>query len=130
MRRVKSQDTTPERRVRAALRRIGRTGYRLQRKDLPGKPDIAFIGRRRAVFVHGCFWHGHSCKRGDRAPKANAAYWREKIARNRARDARNAQALLDAGWTILIVWECETHSAEALEQRIAQWFEGAETVAH
>lgn len=118
MRRVKSRDTKPERRVRAALRRIGQTGYRLQRKDLPGKPDIAFIGRRRAIFVHGCFWHGHACKRGDRAPKQNAAYWKAKIARNKERDAAHFQALRDSGWRVLIVWECELRPEEALEQRL------------
>ena len=67
MRRVKSRDTGPEKRVRAALRALGHTGYRLNRADLPGKPDVAFIGRRQAIFVHGCFWHGHDCKRGARA---------------------------------------------------------------
>ena len=121
MRRVKSRDTTPEKRVRTALRRIGRSGYRLQRKDLPGKPDIAFVGRRQAIFVHGCFWHGHSCKRGDRAPKANAEYWSKKIARNKARDADHLDGLNAAGWRVLVIWECETRSPEALEQRLKDW---------
>jgi DNA mismatch endonuclease (patch repair protein) len=114
MRRVKARDTTPELRVRALLRALGHTGYRLDRRDLPGRPDIAFIGRRRAIFVHGCFWHGHDCRRGARAPKTNAAYWRAKIARNVARDAAAQDALRRAGWAVLIVWECALRDEAAL----------------
>jgi DNA mismatch endonuclease (patch repair protein) len=106
MRRVKGSDTTPERRVRAMLRAAGLTGYRLHRRDLPGRPDIAFIGRRVAIFVHGCFWHGHDCPRGARAPKANAAYWSGKIARNRARDVAALSALTAKGWRACVIWEC------------------------
>lgn len=118
MRRVKSRDTRPERRVRQALRRLGWTGYRLDRRDLPGRPDIAFIGRRIAIFVHGCFWHGHDCKRGARAPKANAEYWRAKIARNRDRDAAAEAALQAEGWRVLILWECELRDEDALGARL------------
>ena len=85
MRAVKSRDTSPELAVRALLRPIA-PGYRLHRGDLPGKPDVVYVSRKLAIFVHGCFWHGHDCPRGARAPKTNAAYWRAKIARNRARD--------------------------------------------
>src|ERR1700750_2500390 len=83
MRQVRSRDTGPEIRVRKVLTRLG-ARYRLHRADLPGKPDIVLPGRRLALFVHGCFWHGHDCKRGARAPKANADYWSNKIVRNRA----------------------------------------------
>ena len=107
MRRVKARDTKPELLVRRTLRGLGHVGYRLDRRDLPGRPDIAFIGRRRAIFVHGCFWHGHDCKRGARAPKTNAEYWRAKIARNVARDAAALDALAARGWRALVVWECE-----------------------
>ncbi|MEL7464507.1 MAG: very short patch repair endonuclease [Pseudomonadota bacterium] len=107
MARVKRRDTKPEMIVRRALRDIGFTGYRLDRGDLPGRPDIAFIGRRRAIFVHGCFWHGHDCKRGARTPKTNVDYWRAKIARNRARDAAALDALASDGWRALVIWECE-----------------------
>lgn len=107
MARVKGRDTKPELKVRALLRELGHTGYRLDRRDLPGRPDIAFIGRRRAIFVHGCFWHGHDCKRGARAPKTNTEYWRAKIARNAARDAAALEALDARGWRTLVVWECE-----------------------
>jgi DNA mismatch endonuclease (patch repair protein) len=117
MRRVKRRDTGPERTVRALLRAAGLTGYRLDRGDLPGRPDVAFIGRRAAIFAHGCFWHGHDCPRGARAPKANAEYWRAKIARNKARDAKAEAALTAMGWRVLTVWECglrDPHLGERL----------------
>lgn len=121
MRRVKGRDTGPEKRVRAALRSLGAAGYRLHRRDLPGRPDIAFIGQRKAIFVHGCFWHGHDCPRGARAPKSNAEYWRAKIARNQTRDASAVAALQDAGWSVLVLWECEIKSEETLIRRLEQW---------
>ena len=119
MRRVKARDTGPELIVRKALRQLGYTGYRLDRRDLPGRPDIAFIGRKRAIFVHGCFWHGHDCRRGARTPKTNAAYWTAKIARNRARDAAAEAALADLGWRSLSIWECELKDQPALAARLA-----------
>jgi DNA mismatch endonuclease (patch repair protein) len=124
MRRVKGRDTAPERRVRAMLRAAGLTGYRLHRRDLPGRPDIAFVGRRAAIFVHGCFWHGHDCRRGARAPKANAAYWTAKIARNRARDAAAAEALRERGWRVFTVWECAVRDHD-LPDRLAGWVRSA-----
>jgi len=117
MARVLSRDTKPELLVRHLLWGMGYR-YRLHRADIRGKPDIAFIGRRKAVFVHGCFWHGHDCKRGARAPKANAEYWRGKIARNRARDVRTLAALDAVGWAALVVWECELVSLPELEIRL------------
>ncbi len=117
MRAVKSRDTTPERKVRAILRRFA-PHYRLHRKDVPGNPDIAYIGRKAAIFVNGCFWHGHDCPRGARAPKANADYWRAKIARNRARDAATAERLAGQGWRALVVWECELKDEAALEAKL------------
>jgi len=110
MRAVKSSDTGPERLLRRRLWAAG-FRYRLHRRDLPGKPDLTFPGRRLAVFVHGCFWHGHVCPRGARRPKTNAAYWRAKIARNQARDADVAVALQALGWRSVVVWECELRSA-------------------
>ena len=106
MRRVRGRDTTPELKVRRILREAG-IGYRLGGCGLPGRPDLVMKGRRIAVFVHGCFWHGHDCARGARQPKANAAYWIAKIGRNRARDARTSTELTDAGWSVVTVWECE-----------------------
>jgi DNA mismatch endonuclease (patch repair protein) len=120
MRAVKSRDTTPERIVRDLLCRFA-PHYRLQRKDIPGHPDIAYIGRKRAIFVHGCFWHGHDCKRGARMPKANAEYWSAKIARNRARDIANQEKLAARGWRALIVWECELKDKDALEKKLREF---------
>jgi DNA mismatch endonuclease (patch repair protein) len=117
MRAVKSRDTSPELAVRALLRRFA-PGYRLHRRDIPGTPDITFIGRKRAIFVHGCFWHGHDCARGARAPKANADYWRAKIARNVARDAQHLATLAALGWRVFIVWECALKDRAALEQKL------------
>ncbi len=121
MRAVKSRDTKPELKVRAAVRALG-AGYRLGGWGLPGRPDLTFPGRRTAIFVHGCFWHGHDCRRGARAPKDNAAYWTAKIARNRARDSAVTEALAAAGWSSLVIWECETRDAAALSSRLATFF--------
>jgi DNA mismatch endonuclease (patch repair protein) len=105
MRRVKGRDTSPELAVRRILREAG-IGYRLGGVGLPGRPDVVMQGRRVALFVHGCFWHGHDCPRGARQPKANAAYWTAKIARNRARDVAARAALEAEGWRVVTVWEC------------------------
>lgn len=117
MRAVKSRDTGPEREVRAMLRAIA-PGYRLNRPDLPGKPDIVYGKRKLAIFVHGCFWHGHECARGARLPKANADYWRAKIARNRARDTRTLAAYAAMGWRTLVVHECELKERALLAARL------------
>jgi DNA mismatch endonuclease (patch repair protein) len=107
MRAIRAKNTKPELVVRQMLRKSGLTGYRLHRKDLPGRPDIAFIGRKRAIFVHGCFWHGHNCREGSRKPKSRTEYWSPKIVGNRARDERQRQALHEAGWKTMVVWNCE-----------------------
>ena len=120
MRRVKGRDTVPERIVRRLIFTAGGR-YRLNRADLPGKPDIVMAGRRLAIFVHGCFWHGHDCARGARVPNANRPYWTAKIARNRTRDAAARAALADAGWRVEVVWECELKDAAALDARVAGW---------
>ena len=118
MRRVKGRDTSPELKVRRALTALG-ARYRLHRKDLPGSPDIVMPGRRLALFVHGCFWHGHDCARGARVPKANRDYWLAKVGRNRARDARTRAELEAAGWRVETLWECELKDAAALAGRLA-----------
>lgn len=117
MRKVPGKNSSAELRVRRLLRRMG-VGYRLHRRDLPGSPDVTMAGRKLALFVHGCFWHGHDCRRGARAPKANAAYWSAKIARNRVRDQAAAQALAALGWRTLTLWECELSDEPALQARI------------
>ena len=120
MRAVKSTGTTPERAVRKMLSSRGYR-YRLQARALPGAPDIVFPARRAAIFVHGCFWHGHDCKRGARMPQANAAYWQAKIARNVARDARTLAELKALGWRALVVWECEIKDAAKVEAKLLRF---------
>jgi DNA mismatch endonuclease (patch repair protein) len=117
MRRVKGKDTSPELKVRHALHRLG-ARFRLHRKDLPGAPDIVLPRRRLAIFVHGCFWHGHNCPRGARVPKQNREYWLSKVGRNRERDAVNLGALEAKGWRVETVWECELKDPTALESRL------------
>lgn len=117
MRAVKSANTRPEMIVRSLAHRLG-FRFRLHRKALPGCPDLVFAARRKAIFVNGCFWHGHDCPRGARTPKTNALYWRTKIANNRRRDAGAQADLTAAGWGVLVVWECETRSLETLRTRL------------
>jgi len=118
MRQVKGSGTTPERTLRRLLTGLG-ARYRLNRKDLPGSPDLVLPGRRLAIFAHGCFWHGHDCQRGARVPKANRDYWLGKVGRNRARDAAVGMALAEAGWRVEVVWECEMKNEAALRARLA-----------
>lgn len=118
MRRIRSRDTTPELVVRHLLRQLGFAGYRLHRRDLPGKPDIVFIKRRKAVLVHGCFWHAHECKEGVREPKSNQTYWLPKIRGNKERDAQHLAELTRLGWTVLTVWECEIGDTEQLSRKL------------
>jgi DNA mismatch endonuclease, patch repair protein len=124
MRAIRSKDTKPELIVRRVLRQVGFTGYRLHRKDLPGKPDIAFLGRKKAIFVHGCFWHGHECREGSRRPRSRQDYWVPKISGNQARDARHRSALAEEGWDVLVIWDCET-ARDNLAERIAAFLNGS-----
>jgi len=117
MRQVKGKGTVPELVVRRALTSLG-ARYRLHRKDLPGKPDIVMPGRKLAIFVHGCVWHGHDCARGARVPQQNRDYWVAKVGRNVARDARTRDALGAAGWRVETIWECELKDAPGLEARL------------
>ncbi len=103
---VKSADTAPEMVVRRLLHSMGRR-YRLHKADLPGKPDVVFQKQRKAIFVHGCFWHGHDCSKG-RLPTTRTDYWTAKIGRNVIRDGEQTQQLAADGWSVLKVWECET----------------------
>lgn len=128
MRRVKSRDTTPELAVRRILRAAG-IGYRLGGAGLPGRPDLVMRGRRTAVFVHGCFWHGHDCARGARQPRANAAYWSAKIGRNRARDIASAAALEAEGWRVVTVWECGLKADGFADRLVAEVRDQAATVS-
>ncbi|MCL4471268.1 MAG: very short patch repair endonuclease [Sulfuricella sp.] len=121
MRQIRGKDTAPELAVRKLCREIGFPGYRIHRKDLPGKPDLVWIGRKLAVFVHGCFWHGHDCAEGIRKPKSNRDYWIPKIERNRQRDAENIAALHAMGWKVFVVWECEINDKVLLAGRLQRF---------
>lgn len=118
------KDTTPELTVRRLLHAEG-FRYRLHRKDLPGTPDLVFDSRRKVVFVHGCFWHGHACSRGNRQPKSNADYWITKVARNRARDATAIASLEASGWSVFTVWECETKDPASVLPRLLHFLRGS-----
>lgn len=114
-----SRDTAPELRVRRALWRHG-LHYRLHAKNLPGRPDIVLRSRRIAIFVHGCLWHLHENCKLVRVPRSRPDYWPAKLARNKARDARNIEELQSLGWTVYVIWECETLHPERLEARLSQ----------
>lgn len=117
MRSIKKRDTKPELAVRSLLHKHG-FRYRLHRKDLPGTPDIVFPSRKKVIFVHGCFWHGHDCSLGRRQPKRNKGYWMPKIARNQARDLEVRESLEELGWSTCVVWECETRETLQLLERL------------
>jgi DNA mismatch endonuclease (patch repair protein) len=97
---------------------MGFTGYRLHRKDLPGKPDVAFIGKRKAIKTNGCFWHGHDCKEGTRKPKSNIEYWIPKIERTRERDIQQLSQMEQLEWDVLTLWECEFRDIEKIRSRL------------
>jgi DNA mismatch endonuclease, patch repair protein len=118
---VGSANTGPELAIRRALHRRG-FRYSLHSADLPGKPDLVFRSRRKVVFVHGCFWHGHRCGKGH-LPKSKVAFWTAKIGSNKARDRRVASLLRRDGWSILTVWQCQTRDLDKLVDKIARFLE-------
>ncbi len=122
MARVKSTDTAPEMTVRRALHAAG-LRYRLHLKNLPGRPDVVLSSRRVALFVHGCFWHSHAGCRRARMPSTRQDYWGPKLARNQERDFTNEHALRNAGWNVLVVWECQTKDAEIMHRTVQSIFE-------
>lgn len=122
MARIGSKDTRPELQLRQALHARG-FRYRLHKKELPGRPDIVFPGRRLAIFVNGCFWHGHRCSIGH-VPKSNSEFWRKKIQMNRTRDARNIRKLRAQGWDVINVWECGLQS----QKRAAETYSRVEKI--
>ena len=114
---IQSTNTKPELAVRRLVHGMGYR-YRLHAKELPGKPDIVFPSRKKIVFVHVCFWHHHQGCRYATSPKTRMNFWNEKFAQNVARDRRNRLALKKAGWTVMIVWQCELKNSEKLARRI------------
>lgn len=123
MSRIRGKNTVPELMVRRMAHGLGYR-FRLHRKDLPGSPDLVFPRMKKVVFVHGCFWHGHDCGKG-RLPKSNVDFWEAKIDKNRDRDVRTVSALRAAGWSVLVLWQCETKDLKVLENRLRRFLEKA-----
>lgn len=117
MSKVRSKDTKPEMIVRRLAHALGYR-FRLHRADLPGKPDLVFPRLRKAIFVHGCFWHGHNCKRGRNRPRSNQDYWLVKLDRNKQRDQKHRRALKRLGWRVLVVWECQLNDYHTLQSKL------------
>lgn len=117
MRAIRSKNTVPELAVRRLAHRAG-FRFRVHRTDLPGKPDVVFPRHRAVVFVHGCYWHGHGCKRGGTGAKTNQEYWAPKIDRTRDRDLTNRRELEVMGWRVLTIWECELSNLEGVNRKI------------
>lgn len=128
MSRIRGRNTKPEILVRSLLHRQG-FRFRLHVRELPGKPDIVLPKYQAAIFVHGCFWHGHDCPLY-RLPGTRPDFWQNKVDRNRASDRRAKDALLAAGWRVAVVWECALRGPEAdtgqVAQRLARWLRGNE----
>jgi DNA mismatch endonuclease (patch repair protein) len=122
MRAIRSKGMRPELEVRHLVHNMGYR-YRLHLKGLPGKPDLVFASRNKAIFVHGCFWHMHEDCRVAHVPKSNLEYWGPKLERNRARDLKNVQSLMGDGWKVLVVWECETRSHEELKKKLQDFLQ-------
>lgn len=122
MSRIRGTDTGPEIAVRCIAHALG-LRFRLHKKDLPGRPDLVFPRHRKVIFVHGCFWHGHSCRYGRPVPKTNRRFWKEKIEKNQARDRRVIRELRALGWSSIIVWECQLKKPERVSTRISKSFD-------
>jgi DNA mismatch endonuclease (patch repair protein) len=122
MRAVRSRNTKPEIRVRQIAHGLGYR-FRLNRRELPGRPDIAFPGRRKVVFVHGCFWHQHKGCRRASLPQSNYNFWRAKLAHNVERDAEQLVAIRKLGWRALVVWECEIKNERRLAARLCRFLQ-------
>jgi len=117
MRAIRGKDTTPEVLTRKALYAMGYR-YRLHKRGLPGRPDIVLSRFRSVIFVHGCFWHRHSCRNGRATPTTNADFWRNKFEQNMNRDRRQKQLLRRLGWNVMVVWECQTRDHRRLQERL------------
>lgn len=119
MARIRSKDSAPELLVRRLIHQSG-FRYRLHRHDLPGRPDMVFPGRRKIIFVHGCFWHSHDCHLAHQ-PGSHSEYWTPKLERNKARDKANREKLRAQGWDVLVIWECETAEPINVKTRVCEF---------
>ena len=120
MRLIKSKNTKPEMGVRRTLFAMGYR-YRLHAKSLPGQPDIVFPAHKKAIFVHGCFWHRHSNCRQARLPKSKLDYWLPKLEANQKRDAARRRELRRLGWNVMVIWECQTKRKKFVQKRLARF---------
>lgn len=119
MRAIRSKGTKPELTVEQWLRRA-HYKPRLHHTGLPGSPDFVLPRIKTVIFVHGCFWHGHKCRRGDRAPGTNVEYWTNKLARNKLRDASSVRKLRRLGWRVITVWECQAANDRHRDRLLAK----------
>ncbi len=119
MSKVRSKNTSPELAVRRLIFSLGYR-YRLHAEYLPGKPDLAFPGRKKVIFVHGCFWHGHDCKRGG-VPATNKEFWLPKLEKNKVRDSETFSRFVDMGWKALVIWQCQLKDKDALKTAIVNF---------
>ena len=126
---IRDRDTRPELVVRKLLHRLGYR-YRLHRRDLPGKPDIVFLGRRKIIFVHGCFWHQHQSPtcRNSMQPQSNIDYWLPKLKRNVERDAQHICKLHAKGWSVLVIWECQVSDSVSLRLKLTKFLGPARVI--
>jgi DNA mismatch endonuclease, patch repair protein len=122
MRRILSKDTKPEMIVRRLVYGMG-FRYRVHATDLPGKPDLVFRARKKAIFVHGCFWHIHDSCREGRIPGSRVEYWLPKLNQTKLRDAKHTALLRESGWQVLVVWECEISQHSGIKERIRKFLE-------
>ena len=124
MSRVRSKDTGPEKAVRRMVHTMGYR-YRLHRRNLPGRPDLVFPGRKKVIFVHGCFWHKHedpACSKSG-LPKSNRDFWLPKLKRNAERDSEQQARLISLGRDVLVVWECEIEKDQGLAERLRKFLD-------
>lgn len=120
MSQIKGKNTKPEIKLRKLIFNLGYR-YRLNVKNLPGKPDLVFSARKKIIFVHGCYWHMHQCKYGTVSPKSNADFWKQKRLATVARDKRNIEDLQDLGWEVLVIWECELKELSMITSQVIKF---------